>query len=53
MTKTEFAVYEHYLDIILNAKTDESALNAVQVLAGVIDVISLRIESGMKMPKDA
>lgn len=53
MTKLELAVYDRYLDIVLNAKTDEAALNAVQVLAGLIEIITMRVESGVKMPKDA
>lgn len=52
MTKLELDVYEHYLNIVLNAETDESALNAVQVLTGLIEVIVMRVESGIKIPKD-
>lgn len=53
MTKLELAVYDRYLTIIFNAATDEAALNAVQVLAGLIEVIMMRIDSGVKMPKEA
>jgi hypothetical protein len=53
MTKLEFAVYERYLEIVFNAETDEGAMRAIEVLAGLVEVIMMRIDSGVKMPKDA
>jgi len=52
MTPSEHATYEKMLELIRDAPTDEAAYNASEVLSVLMHTIVMRVESGVKMPKE-
>ena len=53
MTQSEYETYEKLLEWIKHAPTDEQAYNAAEVLSMLMHTIVIRVEAGVKMPKES